>query len=192
MVNLEECLALTHNYVSTSNLGDVLHFLRDKTDQISGVRDRCVATAAAVDGEEEEEETGAAVAAVEGAVEAVEGAVSPAEMHALFVERLRSVLTSACLEACINQSNRSSPHIIQHQHQRGGVVASLRSRRRCMKAKRRHVMTRGGGRGSSDDDGGGDDDSLQEHTIKRAVQRDPTTTTTHNSGGLFLFDFKLE
>ena len=173
-------MALTHNYVSTSNLGDVLHFLRDKTDQISGVRDRCATTV--VDGDET---TGAATAAV-----------LPAEMYALFVERLRSVLTSACLEACISQSNRSCPHVIQHQ--RGGVVASLRSRRRCMKAKRRHVMTRGGRDGNDDDDdgGGGGDDSLQVHTgriVKRAVERDPTTTsTTHSSGGLFLFDFKLE
>jgi len=171
VVNLEESLALTHNYVSTSNLGDVLHFLRDKTDQISGVRDRCATTA--VDGEE-------AVGA---------GAVLPAEMYALFVERLRSVLTSACLEACISQSNRSSPNIIQHQ--RGGMVASLRSRRRCMKAKRRHVMTRGGRDGND-----GDDDSLQEHAgriVKRVIDRNPTTTTTtHSSGGLFLFDFKLE
>ena len=174
MVNLEDSLALTHNYVSTSNLGDVLLFLRDKTDQISGVRDRCATTA--VDGEE------------------TTGAVLPAEMYALFVERLRSVLTSACLEACISQSNRSCPHVIQHQ--RGGVVASLRSRRRCMKAKRRHTMTRGGRDGNDDDDGGGGDDSLQVHTgriVKRAVERDPTTTsTTHSSGGLFLFDFKLE
>ena len=181
MVNLEESLALTHNYVSTSNLGDVLHFLRDKTDQISGVRDRCATTA--VDGEE--------------AVGAGAGAVLPAEMYALFVERLRSVLTSACLEACISQSNRSSPHIIQHQ--RGGVVASLRSRRRCMKAKRRHVMSRGGRDGNGDDDDdddGGGDDCLQEHAgriVKRAIDRNPTTTTTtHSSGGLFLFDFKLE
>lgn len=40
VVNLEESLALTHNYVSTSNLSDCLRFLREKLDQISGVRDR--------------------------------------------------------------------------------------------------------------------------------------------------------
>ena len=40
VVNLDECIAITHNYVSTSNLSNVLRFLRDKTDQISGVRDR--------------------------------------------------------------------------------------------------------------------------------------------------------
>ncbi|KAJ1414119.1 hypothetical protein B484DRAFT_297154, partial [Ochromonadaceae sp. CCMP2298] len=40
VVNLEDSIALTHNYVSTSNLADVLRFLREKTDQISGVRDR--------------------------------------------------------------------------------------------------------------------------------------------------------
>jgi hypothetical protein len=40
VVNLDDCIALTHNYVSTSNLSDCLRFLRDKQDQISGVRDR--------------------------------------------------------------------------------------------------------------------------------------------------------
>ena len=40
VVNLEDTIALTHNYVSTSNLCDCLRFLRDKVDQISGVRDR--------------------------------------------------------------------------------------------------------------------------------------------------------
>jgi hypothetical protein len=40
VVNLDHCIALTHNYVSTSNLANCLRFLREKTDQISGVRDR--------------------------------------------------------------------------------------------------------------------------------------------------------
>lgn len=40
VVNLDFNLALTQNYVSTSNLSDVLRFLRDKRDQVSGVRDR--------------------------------------------------------------------------------------------------------------------------------------------------------
>ena len=40
VVNLEDSIALTHNYVSSSNLGDVLHFLDHKQDQVSGVRDR--------------------------------------------------------------------------------------------------------------------------------------------------------
>jgi len=40
VVNLDDCIALTHNYVSTSNLADCLKFLRDTPDQISGVRDR--------------------------------------------------------------------------------------------------------------------------------------------------------
>lgn len=40
VVNLDDCIALTHNYVSTSNLSDCLRFLREKPDQISGVRDR--------------------------------------------------------------------------------------------------------------------------------------------------------
>lgn len=40
VINLDLSIALTHNYVSTSNLADCLRFLRDKVDQISGVRDR--------------------------------------------------------------------------------------------------------------------------------------------------------
>eukprot|EP01033_Poteriospumella_lacustris_P009125 gene9125-6564_t len=40
VVNLDFNLALTQNYVSTSNLSDVLRFVRDKRDQVSGVRDR--------------------------------------------------------------------------------------------------------------------------------------------------------
>ena len=40
VINLDECIAITQNYVSTSNLSDCLRFLREKTDQISGVRDR--------------------------------------------------------------------------------------------------------------------------------------------------------
>ena len=43
VVNLDDCIALTHNYVSTSNLADCLRFLRDTPDQISGVRDRAEA-----------------------------------------------------------------------------------------------------------------------------------------------------
>jgi hypothetical protein len=41
VINLEESIAITQNYVSDSNLTQVLRFLRDKPDQISGVRDRC-------------------------------------------------------------------------------------------------------------------------------------------------------
>eukprot|EP01041_Mallomonas_annulata_P002453 gene2453-4766_t len=40
VVNLDDCIALTHNYVSSSNLANCLKFLREKPDQISGVRDR--------------------------------------------------------------------------------------------------------------------------------------------------------
>lgn len=40
VINLEYTVAITHNYVSSSNLVDCLHFLRFKQDQISGIRDR--------------------------------------------------------------------------------------------------------------------------------------------------------
>ena len=74
VVNLDESIALTHNYVSTSNLSDCLRFLRDKTDQISGVRDR-------------------------GAE-----AIQPEEMYASFVEKLHTVLPAEVVQRHINQS----------------------------------------------------------------------------------------
>jgi hypothetical protein len=40
VVNLDDCIALTQNYVSSANLSNCLRFLRDTPDQISGVRDR--------------------------------------------------------------------------------------------------------------------------------------------------------
>ena len=36
VINLDDCIAITQNYVSTSNLSDCLRFLREKPDQISG------------------------------------------------------------------------------------------------------------------------------------------------------------
>lgn len=40
VINIEYSVAITHNYVSSSNLIDCLSFLKNKQDQISGVRDR--------------------------------------------------------------------------------------------------------------------------------------------------------
>lgn len=40
VVNIDnDCIALTQNYVSESNLVDCYEFLKDKPDQISGLRD---------------------------------------------------------------------------------------------------------------------------------------------------------
>ena len=47
VLNLDnDSIALTQNYVSASNLSDVLKFLRDKKQQISGCRDRAEAVKA--------------------------------------------------------------------------------------------------------------------------------------------------
>jgi len=44
VINLDdESVAMTMNYVSRSNLGAVLNFLKDKVDQVSGCRDRATA-----------------------------------------------------------------------------------------------------------------------------------------------------
>ncbi len=40
VINLDESIALTYNYLSSTNLVDCLYFLKHKLDQISGVRDR--------------------------------------------------------------------------------------------------------------------------------------------------------
>lgn len=40
VINLDESIALTHNYVSSSNLVDCLYFLKFKTDQVSGLVER--------------------------------------------------------------------------------------------------------------------------------------------------------
>ena len=40
VINLDESIALTYNYLSSTNLSDCLYFLKHKLDQISGVRDR--------------------------------------------------------------------------------------------------------------------------------------------------------
>ena len=40
VINLDESIAITQNYVSESNLADVLLFLQKTPEQISGVRDR--------------------------------------------------------------------------------------------------------------------------------------------------------
>jgi hypothetical protein len=74
VVNLDFCIALTHNYVSTSNLSKVLHFLREKPDQISGVRDR------------------------------VHEAIQPEELYEEFVRRLPTVLPQECVDKHVKES----------------------------------------------------------------------------------------
>lgn len=75
VVNLDACVALTHNYVSTSNLSDCLHFLREKKEQISGVRDRLG-----------------------------HGAVPPERLYDCFVEKLADKIGADKLAQCIQQS----------------------------------------------------------------------------------------
>ena len=80
VVNLDDCIAVTHNYVSSSNLSDVLRFLREKPDQISGVRDR-------ID----------------------HGAVQPEALYDQFLARLTSVLSAEAVARAESESrlNRS-------------------------------------------------------------------------------------
>lgn len=115
VVNIDECIALTHNYVSTSNLADCLRFLRDSPDQISGVRDRG------------------------------ETAVQPEEMYDIFVEKLRPMLSEDVLEAAIRDSIekpgvdaggrvsvRGRKSIVGGGIGRGGGLVHRRRRKRCV------------------------------------------------------------
>jgi ribosomal protein L16 Arg81 hydroxylase len=74
VVNLEDCIALTQNYCSTSNLSACLRFFREKVDQISGVRDRA------------------------------EEAIQPDDMYEEFIKGLRLELPSEVLEKAIADS----------------------------------------------------------------------------------------
>lgn len=78
VINLDDCIALTHNYVSTSNLSDCLRFLRTKPDQVSGVRDR--------PGE----------------------AVEPEQIHDTFVSALERAMNPAVLQAVLAEDGANS------------------------------------------------------------------------------------
>lgn len=80
VVNIDDCIALTHNYVSTSNLSDCLRFLREKPDQISGVRDR--------PGE----------------------AVQPQTLYDCFVKNLKTLLTDEDLDKYMKESFTSGSY----------------------------------------------------------------------------------
>ena len=79
VINLDDCIALTHNYVSTSNLSDCLKFLREKPDQISGVRDRLV-----------------------------DGAIDPEFFYEEFIEKLKTVVDDKELNEYIVSSYNNS------------------------------------------------------------------------------------
>ena len=80
VLNLDSCIALTQNYVSSSNLCDVLRFLRDTPDQISGVRDRS------------------------------SEAVQPEEFYDSFLSKLAIELPENVLEVIVQQSKVRSIH----------------------------------------------------------------------------------
>jgi hypothetical protein len=79
VVNLDDCIAITHNYVSTSNLSDCLRFLRDTPDQISGVRDRKSV-----------------------------GSVQPESMYSEFLAHLESLLGKDAVDRYVQASHRPS------------------------------------------------------------------------------------
>jgi len=80
VLNLDHCIALTSNYVSSANLVDCLRFLRDTPDQISGVRDR---------GSE---------------------AVQPEEFYELFLSKLADEMPAAVLSEVVLASKQPHTH----------------------------------------------------------------------------------
>ena len=98
VVNIDDCIALTHNYVSTSNLGDCLRFLRDKPDQISGVRDR------------------------------PHQAIQPERIYEVFLDKLRECVDPVVLERALHEIDKSgngkSFQSQQHLDQQNHEVAS--------------------------------------------------------------------
>jgi hypothetical protein len=126
VVNLEDCIAVTHNYVSSSNLPNVLRFLRDKPDQISGVRDR-----------------------------AELGAVQPDALYKEFVGKLSSVLSAGAVASAVVESNRKSSlmprrpaYSAYHTSVYGGQGVGEEGGGTC-------ALASGGGGGSSGDADGG-------------------------------------
>ena len=99
VVNLEPCIALTHNYVSTSNLSDCLHFLREKRDQISGLRDRQDA-----------------------------GAISPESLYECFIEKLREELGEEKLQDYVRLSMKAPESYSKKRKQRS-IKGKSQSRR---------------------------------------------------------------
>lgn len=99
VINLDFTIALTHNYVGTSNLADVLRFLRDKSDQVSGVRCR------------------------------QQDLVRPETLYDAFLAKLPQVLSEEEVRGFVEQSNRSNAtkrNLISRKVGRTGNAVSKR------------------------------------------------------------------
>ena len=88
VLNLDNCIALTQNYVSSANLSDCLRFLRETPDQISGVRDRS------------------------------SEAVQPEEFYELFIAKLANEIPAGVLNDMIEQSKTKSPRAKERERSR--------------------------------------------------------------------------
>jgi hypothetical protein len=157
VLNIDDCIALTHNYVSTSNLSDVLRFLRETPDQISGVRDRA------------------------------EEAVQADDMYAEFLTALKAELPAQDVENFITKSMQSHPaHLEELRRTRPNSIVLRKKRLRGSASagglthKRRHI--RGGmGRGLSEVDHN-EDGNLQ--AARQDVELDETSGDSGSEDGL--------
>jgi len=103
VVNVDDCIAVTHNYVSSANLADVLRFLRDKPEQISGVRDR-----------------------------AEMGAVQPEDMHGSFLAQLvaTGALSEVAVARADAESRAPRASLVPKRPRRLGTAGMAADKRR--------------------------------------------------------------
>jgi hypothetical protein len=122
VINLDDCIALTHNYVSTSNLVDCLRFLKDKPDQVSGVRDR------------------------------PSEAVQPEEIYETFVRCLRGEVAPMVLDAALarqHERDEKSAHQLKKRSSSSTAAGAIQHPAHHSKSKKRrqHDDSNGGGDG---------------------------------------------
>lgn len=116
--NLEDSIALTHNYVSRSNLSDVLRFLRDTPDQITGMGGSTLQKPAVV----------------AEAQEADYGAAPTADLYQTFLDNLPSVLDEQSIGEALEKSFQCKPGQPQAQMQAKKRTAGQRDGK-CKKVK---------------------------------------------------------
>ena len=115
VVNLDESIALTHNYISTANLADCLRFLRDKTDQISGVRDRS------------------------------EVAIQPENIYPALVAKLNTVLPQGEVDRYVQESLRPACTGLSDIERSRKLMQRAKTLKRCKKQNKRPFDAVGSG-----------------------------------------------
>jgi hypothetical protein len=95
VINLDFTIALTHNYVSTSNLSNCLTFLKYKKDQITGIRDR-----------------------------SMEGTISPEILYDEFLKKLEFHLSKPFYEKYLKQMENKKAIVVTTNGSMGAMLNS--------------------------------------------------------------------